>query len=49
MRPERAACWRWRRFMMAVYIFGAVCPLEGKGAALVAALLQHRSDEPAFG
>ena len=35
MRPKRAACWRWRRSMMAVYIFGAVCPQEGKGAALL--------------
>ena len=35
MRPKRAACWRWRRSVMAVYIFAAVCPQEGKGAALV--------------
>ena len=31
------------------YIFGAICPSEGKGAALGPAGLQHRSHEPAPG
>ena len=31
------------------YIFGAICPKQGKGAALILPGLQHRSDEPAPG
>src|SRR3954453_20335335 len=29
------------------YIFGAICPAEGKGAALILPSLRQRNDEPA--
>ncbi|MCA3413159.1 MAG: hypothetical protein INF84_01040 [Roseomonas sp.] len=47
-RGTRPSAPREQRYA-STYIFGAVCPQEVKGAALVLPFLQHRSDEPAFG
>ena len=32
---------------VSTYIFGAICPKEGKAVGLILALVQHRDDEPA--